>query len=79
MRWRDLEPGYKDRAARLALLAPHELLGVDETSTPAQVKAAYLRLVKTYHPDHSDPFMARSNEEVMKLVTAAYERLKGSR
>jgi DnaJ-class molecular chaperone len=76
MRWRELRNGYNDRIAALAALPPHELLSVAPDATAEQLKSAYMRLVKTYHPDRSDPFMARYNEEVIKLVNAAYETLK---
>jgi curved DNA-binding protein CbpA len=60
----------------MAKLAPHELLGVEPGSSTAEIKVAYLRLVKAYHPDRSDPFMARHNQEMTKLINAAYEKLK---
>jgi DnaJ-class molecular chaperone len=75
MRWRELTHGYEDKLAVLASQSPHEVLGVAHDCSPEQLKAAYLRLVKSYHPDKADPFMARHNEEVLKLINAAYERL----
>ena len=77
MRWTNLQTGHKDRIAELAALPSHELLGVTPDATAEAIKTAYIRMVKAYHPDRSDPFMARHNEEVLKLVNAAYERLKG--
>jgi DnaJ-class molecular chaperone len=79
MKWQDIEPGYKDRIVQMAKLSPYELLGVAETCSPAELKAAYLGLIKAYHPDRADPFMSRNNEEVVKLVNAAYDRIKGSK
>jgi curved DNA-binding protein CbpA len=76
MRWKDLRKGYEGRVAAMAAMAPHELLRVAPDADSAAVKAAYLRMVKAYHPDKSDPFMARHNEEAIKLVNAAYEKLK---
>lgn len=32
-------------------LPPHELLGVGEDATPAQIQKAYRELMKQYHPD----------------------------
>ena len=77
MRWKDLKKGYADRVAALASMTPRELLGVAPDATAGEIKAAYIKLVKTYHPDASDPFLARHNEEVIKLINAAYEKLKG--
>jgi curved DNA-binding protein CbpA len=76
MKWTDLKGGYVDRVAAVANLPPHELLGVPAGAAPDQIKAAYLRLVKTYHPDKADPFMARHNSEMIKLINAAYDKLK---
>ena len=30
---------------------PYEVLGVSETATDEQVRSAYIKLVKKYHPD----------------------------
>jgi DnaJ-class molecular chaperone len=76
MRWKELRNGYKDRVTELAALPPHELLGVTIDATSEELKSAYIRMVKTYHPDRSDPFMARHNEEIIKLINIAYEKLK---
>jgi curved DNA-binding protein CbpA len=76
MRWRDLKEGYKDRLAALSAMTPHERLGVRPDASPDEVKAAYIRLVKAYHPDGSDPFMIKHNQEVLKLINAAYEIMR---
>jgi preprotein translocase subunit Sec63 len=68
IRWSPLEvKRYRDRLAMMAAMAPHELLGVAADATIVDVRAAYVRMVKAYHPDKSDPFMTRHNEEVLKL------------
>jgi DnaJ-class molecular chaperone len=79
MRWKDLNQGYKDRIHALAAKTPRELLGVGTDATAEQIKSAYLRMVKAYHPDVSDRFMAKHNQEVLKLINAAYEKLNESR
>lgn len=79
MRWKDLNQGYKDHVAALAARTPRELLGVGEDATADDIKSAYLRMVKVYHPDVSDSFMAKHNQEVLKLINAAYEKLKEGR
>ena len=75
MEWNDLRKGYGDRLSNLSKMTPYELLGISPQATTAEIKAAYVKMVKTYHPDKSDPFMARHHEEVIKLINAAYERL----
>lgn len=76
MRWKDLNKGYTDRITEMAAKAPHEILGVAANATPDEVKAAYIRMIKAYHPDKSDPFVARYNQEVLKLVNTAYEKMR---
>ncbi|XUM23201.1 J domain-containing protein [Bradyrhizobium oligotrophicum S58] len=76
MRWKNLNQGYKDRIALLAALPPRELLGIQANASRDDIKSAYLRMVKAYHPDVSDPFMARHNQEVLKLINTAYDQLK---
>jgi DnaJ-class molecular chaperone len=76
MKWNELKGSYESRVAKAARLSPHELLGVARNVSAVELKAAYLRLVNTYHPDKADPFMARHNAEMMKLINAAYDQLK---
>jgi curved DNA-binding protein CbpA len=76
MRWKNLNKGYADRIVAMAAMTPYELLGVASNAAQAEVRVAYLKLIKAYHPDKADPFMARHNEEIVKLVNAAYEKMK---
>ena len=49
---------------------PYEILGVDPSSTEDQVKSAYRKLAKKYHPDvNKDP----GAEEKFKEISQAYE------
>ena len=79
MRWNNLNQGYTDRVEALSAKTPHELLGVSVDAGAHEIKVAYLRKVRAYHPDVSDPFMAKHNQEVLKLINAAYEKLKENR
>ena len=79
MKWNDLRRGYLDKIAEAAKLPPHDLLGVTPQSSKEEVKAAYHRLVKAYHPDRADAFMFRHNQEMIKLINAAYEKLTAER
>jgi DnaJ-class molecular chaperone len=76
MRWKDMNKGYADRVTEMAAKSPHEILGVRPDAPSAEVRAAYIRMIKAYHPDRSDFFMARYNQEVLKLVNVAYEKMK---
>jgi curved DNA-binding protein len=48
-------------------------LGVDRTATPEQIKVAYRKLARKYHPDVSKE---KDAEEKFKDVSEAYETLK---
>ena len=51
----------------------YEILGVDKTSTPEEIKKAYRKLAKKYHPD-----LNKGSEEAaekLKEVNEAYEVL----
>ena len=73
IKWRNLDDPYSDRLAGVRAQAPHGILGVSVNCTKAEARRAYLALVKTYHPDHADQFMAAYNQEMLKLVNQAYE------
>ncbi|RKZ21098.1 hypothetical protein DRQ18_05070 [bacterium] len=47
-----------------------KILGVREDATKEEIKKAYFRLAKLYHPDHH-----RGMEEKFVLITKAYETL----
>lgn len=75
MKWRSRKPQLSDEIARLSGLEPHELLNVAPDANADEIKRAYRHMVKVYHPDKADPFMRTHNEQVIKLVNDAYERL----
>tara|TARA_Y100000389_G_scaffold136089_1_gene133631 strand:+ start:2023 stop:2841 length:819 start_codon:yes stop_codon:yes gene_type:complete len=52
---------------------PYKILGVDKTSTANDIKKAYRKLAKEYHPDKS-----KGNEERFKEIADAYETLSNS-
>lgn len=79
MKWENVRSGYTDRVAQLARLSPEEILGVEPGCSEEALKQAYHRLIKTYHPDRSAPFMKSTNGEILKLINSAYETLKGGK
>lgn len=54
------------------MISPHEVLGVSPGASAEEVKAAYRRLVKLYHPDVNK---APDAEQQFRKVTEAYEAL----
>ena len=58
----------------------YKTLELDPDATPEQVKAAYLDLVKVWHPDRfQDDRLRAKAEEKLKLVTDAYRHLRESK
>jgi molecular chaperone DnaJ len=54
----------------------YEVLGIDKTCTNEQIRAAYLKLAKQYHPDvNKDP----GSDDKFKTLTLAYEALSNQR
>ena len=55
---------------------PYKVLGVNEGATNEEIRAAYLSLVKKYHPDkYTDPDMKQLANEKLKEINAAYDQL----
>ena len=55
-----------------------QILGVEPGASPEEVRRAYRRLVKTWHPDlvHNDPCRKKAAEEMTKEINEAYGRLR---
>ena len=62
MRWRTLN-SYRSALEELRGMPAHELLGVPASATVAEIKAAYRKRVRAYHPDCVDPFLKGHGEE----------------
>jgi DnaJ-class molecular chaperone len=54
----------------------YEVLGVNRGSTNEQIKAAYIKLAKQYHPDVNQDL---GSDEKFKSITLAYEALSNER
>ena len=55
---------------------PYKVLGVNEGATNEEIRAAYLSLVKKYHPDkYTDPDIKQLANEKLKEINEAYDQL----
>jgi molecular chaperone DnaJ len=59
---------------------PYEILGVKESATDEEIKAAYKVLVKKYHPDrHANNPLEDLAEEKLRQVNMAYDEINDIR
>ncbi len=55
---------------------PYKVLGISTNATAEEIRAAYLTLVKKYHPDkYTDPDMKELANEKLKEINEAYDKL----
>ena len=52
----------------------YEILGVEQNATPQQIKSAYKKLAKKWHPDLNRDNLSQA-EEMMKAINVAYNIL----
>ncbi len=76
MKWNDLDSTYSNQIEKLKAQSPYERLGIEYGATMDEVKKAYRRKIRLYHPDKTDKFMSDHGEEIAKLLNQAVEQIK---
>jgi molecular chaperone DnaJ len=82
MKWRQISKGYHDRIAELRaklVQDPYAILGLSPSASDDEIKRAYRKHVRTYHPDMQGDFLRDYAQEVVKIVNQAYERICATR
>ena len=78
MEWNELNR-HSNIVEKLQNKDPYEILEIKSTASQEEIRKAYLRKVKTYHPDNSDEFIKINNENILKIINGAYEKIKSKR
>lgn len=76
MKWKNIDTNYQSQIEKLRSQTPYERLGVECGATISEVKKAYRKKMRLYHPDKTDGFMSGHGEELSKLLNQAVEQIK---
>jgi DnaJ-class molecular chaperone len=76
MKWRELNQNPVQRVAAMKDSDPYALFKVERGADLTEIKRVYRGLVKTYHPDHADPFMRPYCDEVLKIINRAMAHIE---
>ena len=60
----------------------YDVLGISRSANPQEIKKAYLKLAKKYHPDKiqsSDEALKKGAKEKFQRVQDAYEKIQKER
>ena len=76
MKWKNIDTNYQNQLEKMRSQNPYERLGIEYGATMDEVKKAYRKKMRLYHPDRTDNFMAGHGEELSKLLNQAVEQIK---
>ena len=74
--------GNKQYSKTSTSLDAYAILGVKKTASIAEIKKAYRKMAKKYHPDkiqHLGPVHKKTAEEKFKQISVSYEQIKSER
>jgi len=80
----ETKTGYSYSESDNSMKSPYEILGVDKHANLDEIKKAYRKLVKKFHPDNiqskglDEEFMHFANQRMQEINTA-YETIKAAR
>jgi curved DNA-binding protein CbpA len=76
MKWNNISMNYQNQVEKLRSQNPYERLGITYGATMDEVKKAYRRKIRLYHPDKTDNFMSEHGQELSKLLNQAVDQIK---
>ncbi|MCY4178438.1 MAG: J domain-containing protein [Endozoicomonadaceae bacterium] len=76
MKWKNIETGYKNQLEKIKAQNPYERLDIEYGATMDEVKKAYRKKMRLYHPDKTHCFLSKHGEAVSKLFNQAIEQIK---
>lgn len=76
MKWQNIDTNYQNQLEKLRSQNPYERLGIEYGATMDEVKKAYRKKIRLYHPDKTDAFMSEHGEELSKLLNQAVDQIK---
>lgn len=76
MKWKNIDTNYQNQLETLRSQNPYKRLGIEYGATMDEVKIAYRKKMRLYHPDRTDNFMSGHGEELSKLLNQAVEQIK---
>jgi DnaJ like chaperone protein len=80
--WQAVMSRYRAQSPMLDAACCYALLGIYPELPENEIRAAYRRLAKTYHPDlvaHLDQTAQKKHMERMTLINSAYETIRAQR
>jgi DnaJ like chaperone protein len=80
--WQAIKSRYRTTSPQLDPDCCYALLGLYSKVSEEEIRTAYRRLAKKYHPDHLahlDQVSQRRHAEKMTLINAAYETIRADR
>jgi DnaJ like chaperone protein len=80
--WRTIKSRYKTPSPQLDISFCYAILDIYPESSEEEIRAAYRRLAKKYHPDRfvlQDQPRQERHSERMTLINAAYETIRADR
>lgn len=76
MKWKNINTNYQNQLEKFRAENSYERLGIEDGATMAEVRKAYRKKMRLYHPDRTDDFMSGHGEEFSKLLNQAVEQIK---